>query len=92
MHPAHTKRKPQERKRAMQIELRSGAVRLGPNQTLKVLDGAGSTLCAVEGSLWITEENQPRDIVLEAGGCYRLQHPGVALVNSLAGEASLLVS
>jgi hypothetical protein len=76
----------------MQIELRSGAVRLGPNQTLKVLNGAGSTLCAVEGSLWITEENQVRDIVLEAGGCYQLQHPGVALVNSLAGEAAVEMS
>jgi hypothetical protein len=76
----------------MQIELRSGAVRLGPNQTLKVLDGAGSTLCAVEGAVWITEENQPRDIVLEAGGCYRLQYPGVTLVNSLAGEASVALS
>ena len=76
----------------MQIELRSGAVRLGPNQTLKVLDGAGSTVCAVEGSVWITEENQPRDIVLEAGGCYRLQYPGIALVNSLAGEAAVALS
>lgn len=76
----------------MQIELRSGAVRLGPNQTLKVLDGAGSTVCAVEGSVWITEENQARDIVLEAGACYQLQHEGVAVVNSLAGEASVALS
>jgi hypothetical protein len=76
----------------MQIELRSGAVRLGPNQTLKVLDGAGSTVCAVEGSIWITEENQPRDIVLEAGGCYQLQYPGIALVNSLSGEAAVSLS
>jgi hypothetical protein len=85
MHPAHTKRK----EHAMQIELRSGAVRLAPNQTLKVLDGAGSTVCALEGSVWITEENQPRDIVLEAGGCYQLQHEGTALVNSLSGEAAV---
>jgi hypothetical protein len=85
MHPAHTKRK----ERQMQIELRSGAVRLGPNQTLKVLDGAGSTVCATEGAVWITEENQPRDIVLEPGGCYMLRHPGVAIVNSLAGEAAV---
>ena len=76
----------------MRIELRSGAVRLGPNQTLRVVDGVGHTLCAVEGAVWITEENQPHDIVLESGGCYRLQHPGVALVNSLAGEASIAVS
>lgn len=75
----------------MHIELRSGAVRLAPNQTLKVLDGAGSTLRAIEGAVWITEENQPRDIVLEAGGCYQLQYPGTALVNSLAGEASVVL-
>lgn len=76
----------------MQLELRAGAVKLAPNQTLRVVDGAGSTLCAVEGAVWITEENQPRDIVLEAGSCYRLQHDGVAIVNPLSGEASVSLS
>ena len=76
----------------MQIELGSGAVKLGPNQTLKVVDGAGSTVCALQGSLWITEENQLRDIVLTPGGCYRLRHPGIALVNSLGGEAAVSLS
>jgi hypothetical protein len=76
----------------MQIELQSGAVRLGPNQTLRVVDGAGSTVCAMEGAVWITEENQPNDIVLEAGNCYQLRHPGVALVNSLAGDAAIALS
>ena len=73
----------------MKLELKKGAVKLGPNQTLKVLDGQGSTVCAVEGSLWITEENQPKDIVLERGGCYLLRHRGVAIVNSLGGEAAV---
>ena len=73
----------------MRIELRTGAMQLGPNTTLRVVDGAGSTVCAVEGSLWITEENQPRDIVLHAGGCYRLRERGVALVNSLGGNAAV---
>ena len=73
----------------MRIELRQGAVQLGPNQTLKVVDGAGSTVCAVEGELWITEENQPRDIVLKTGACYRLRERGVALVNSLGGFAAV---
>jgi hypothetical protein len=88
MHPAHTKRK----EPSMQIELRSGAVRLGPNQTLRVLDGAGSTVCAVEGAVWLTEENDPRDIVLEPGRCYQLRREGVAVLNSLAGEASVSFS
>ena len=73
----------------MQLELTSGAVKLAPNQTLRVIDGAGSTVCAVEGSVWITEENDPHDIVLQAGGCYRLKRAGVALLNALSGEASV---
>jgi hypothetical protein len=73
----------------MRIELKSGAVRLGPNQTLRVVDGAGSTVCAVEGSVWITEENQVKDIVLERGGCYQLRQRGLALLNALGGEAAV---
>ncbi len=73
----------------MRLELANGAVKLGPNQTLRVVDGAGSTVCVVEGSVWITEENQPRDIVLERGACYRLRNRGLAIVNSLGGEASV---
>lgn len=73
----------------MRIELRTGAVHLAPNQTLKLIDGAGSTVCAMEGSVWITEENQPRDIVLEAGGCYEIKHPGTTIVNALGGEAAV---
>jgi hypothetical protein len=56
----------------MRLELKSGAVKLGPNQTLRVVAGEGTTVCAVEGSVWITEENQSRDIVLKAGACYHL--------------------
>jgi hypothetical protein len=54
-----------------------------------VVDGAGSTVCAVEGSVWITEENQPRDIVLKPGACYRLRERGLALVNALGGTAAV---
>jgi len=89
MHPEQVK----DKERAMRIEMKSGAVTLGPNQTLRLVDGAGSTVCAVEGSVWITEENQARDIVLQAGSgtpsCYRLRSRGVAIVNSLGGTAAV---
>ena len=76
----------------MQIEFKSGAVKLSPNQTLKVLDGAGHTVSAVEGCVWITEENDPNDIVLEEGHSYRLKRHGMAVVNPLAGDASVAFS
>ena len=73
----------------MKLEMKTGAVKLGPNQTLKVMDAAGSTVCALEGAIWITEETDAKDIVLQPGGCYRFRHDGVAIVNSLGGEAAV---
>ena len=68
----------------MNIELNSGALRLARGQTLKVRDGAGSTICAREGTVWITEENSRKDVVLEPGHCFRLQNRGLALVQAFA--------
>jgi len=73
----------------MRLELEAGAVRLAPHQTLRLRDSAGSTVCAVEGSVWITEENRARDIVLAKGKCYRLRNPGLAVINPLGGTASV---
>ena len=77
----------------MRIELGTehqlGELHLAPNQTLKVVDGAGSTVCALHGAVWITEENQRRDVVLEPGACYRLRERGLALINALGGAAAV---
>ena len=35
----------------MRLELNAGNVKLGPNQTLRVVDGEGTTVCAVEGAV-----------------------------------------
>jgi len=72
----------------MRIELKTGALQLQRGQTLKVVDGAGSTVCASHAAVWITEENRPRDIVLEPGRCYRLSNRGVAVIEAL-GSASV---
>jgi hypothetical protein len=72
----------------MRIELKSGALRMTRGQTLRVLDGAGSTVTAANAAVWITEENRPRDIVLEPGNTYRLANRGVAVIEAL-GEASV---
>jgi Protein of unknown function (DUF2917) len=72
----------------MRIELRTGELQLQRGQTLKVVDGAGSTIRASHAAVWITEENRPRDIVVEPGGSYRLTGRGVAVIEAL-GEASV---
>jgi hypothetical protein len=72
----------------MNIELGHGEVHLARGQTLKLHDGAGSVICAREGSVWVTEENSRKDVVLESGACFRLQGRGLALVQAFT-EASV---
>ena len=67
----------------MRIELNTGALRLERGQTLRVIDAAGSTICASGAAVWITEENRPHDIVVEPGDCYRLASRGVAVIEAL---------
>ena len=68
----------------MKLEITSGAVKIGRGQTLKLRDGVGSTICAREGTVWITEENSRKDVVLENGACFRIDKPGLTLVQAFA--------
>jgi hypothetical protein len=68
----------------MKLELASAALRLARGQTLKIQDAEGSTICAREGTVWITEENSRKDVVLEPGGCFRLGRPGLTIVQAFA--------
>jgi hypothetical protein len=72
----------------MRIELISGRVPLHRGQVLRVMDGAGSTIRSGRGTVWVTEENHPCDVILEAGASYRLRESGVAVIQALS-EASL---
>ena len=58
----------------MRVELKSGAVHLRPGQLLRLVDAQGSTVCALEGTVWITEENERRDVVLHEMAVAGIQH------------------
>ena len=68
----------------MNLEIASGALRLGRGQTLKLRDSVGTTICAEKGALWITEENSRKDVVLEDGACFRIGQPGLTIVHAFA--------
>ncbi len=68
----------------MKLEITSGALQLARGQTLKLKDSVGSTICAREGTVWITEEDSRKDVVLEPGHCFRVDRPGLTLVQAFA--------
>ena len=52
------------------------------------LDGArGTTLRVTRGTLWITLENDPRDIVLTAGDSYTIDRGGLTLIEAQEATA-----
>ena len=75
----------------MRIEFHGTSLHLNKGQTLSVRDGAGSTVCCRSGTLWVTEENRPRDVLLGPGACHLLSQRGMALVQAL-GESDLAIA
>jgi Protein of unknown function (DUF2917) len=54
---------------------------------LRIQGGAGSTVTAHAGSVWITEEASARDVVLRPGQSLKLRRPGLALVEAMSDAA-----
>lgn len=74
----------------MNTDLNRTATALSRGHTLRIQDGQGVLLQALSGRLWLTQEGDSRDIVLEAGDEVRITRPGLSLVHALR-EARVLV-
>src|SRR5215467_12485625 len=72
-------------KAEMTTHFADGPVHLNTGELLDINDGEGFTVRCLEGSVWITQSNDPRDIVLKAGQSFTLDKPGLALVCAAAG-------
>ena len=68
----------------MRIDLQQG-------RFLRIVHGAGSTVTAHAGSVWITEEASPRDVILRQGQSMILRRSGLALVEAFS-DASVSFS
>jgi hypothetical protein len=58
--------------------------RLPRRATLTLADRGGDRIDCLCGRLWITQDGDPRDIVLDAGASFELDRPGLAIVSALA--------
>ena len=66
----------------MRIEASTATLQLARGQILRVADAVGRTVCSTGGALWITEDGNIEDIVLQEGACHRLRPS--ALVHALS--------
>jgi hypothetical protein len=77
--------------RQMKTRFAIRPLRLGTGELFTISDGEGFTVTCLEGSVWITQSDDRRDIALVAGQDFVLDKPGLALVCAAAGPATLAV-
>jgi hypothetical protein len=66
-------------------------VRLSAKKLLDLHDAQGFSVGSVRGTVWVTQSNDVRDIVLEPGESFELDRPGLALVTALT-NATIVVT
>lgn len=66
----------------MNMSLDHAVLTLPRHAYLELRDAAGATLTAMQGSIWVTQEGDTRDMVLRAGDTFRLDRQGLTVVRA----------
>ena len=61
-------------------------IRLQKNQSMKIAGAVGWSVTALSGTVWITQDRDVRDVVLEAGQSFVLDRNASALIWPLAAS------
>jgi len=65
---------------------------LAAGATLSVVDPRALLVYVPQGRVWITEENEAADFILDPGGWHRLDRPGHAVVEAFTPAVVMLTS
>jgi Protein of unknown function (DUF2917) len=76
----------------MQTDLNLAAITLPRHGLHRLDDARGVLVSALTGTLWITQQGDARDIVLEAGDDALIEHDGLTLVTALADARFVLTA
>lgn len=63
-------------------------IELPEGRFLRLREGAGNTLTMRRGWVWITEQGNPRDVLLRRGEKFKVVQPGLVIVEAL-NDASI---
>jgi L-lysine 2,3-aminomutase len=75
----------------MQVNAPAFRVSLQWGRPLTLSDGKGTCITARRGSVWITQDNDLRDVVLSGGESFLLEKPELAIVQAF-DAAEIVVS
>jgi hypothetical protein len=64
----------------MNVQLHDGNLQLARHSHVEVIDGRGASVRCLRGAIWLTQDGDPRDIVLTEGDMFTLDRDGLAII------------
>jgi uncharacterized protein YjiS (DUF1127 family) len=71
--------------------VQGGLARLPQGEVLRLHDAVGRHVGVARGTVWVTQERDPRDRTLGAGSSFRVTRDGLTLVVPLGGDATVVL-
>ena len=68
------------------------AINIARGCLIRIEDARDMQVRVDKGALWITQERDTRDVMLETGDTFRLDRDGVALISACGREPFTLIS
>jgi hypothetical protein len=75
----------------MDTDLHRTASLIGRNATLRIPHARGRTVLCASGRVWLTQHGDARDVFLDSGESFTLDHPGEAVVQAVGSTAAVLI-
>jgi hypothetical protein len=74
----------------MDLSQFAASIPVHSSRPVRLQNGYGRRVTVIEGSVWVTQDGDPRDIVLSAGDDFLLDRRADALVSALDGDARIM--
>jgi len=74
----------------MDLSQIAGSIPLHNGQPLRIENGYGRRISVLEGHVWVTQDGDPRDIVLGAGDDFVFDRRTMAVLSALDGDARIV--
>ena len=75
----------------MKIELGTSTLALPRDGLIALRNAEGTCVTSLKGALWITQDDEQGDVILEGGQTFTVDRPGLTLVMALTPASLRLV-